>query len=180
MVEFQVPFFCQIHFGQMVFLWSPFLNGLSYKVAIAIDRKIIQSRLRISHNLLNFIKNSSSYGSLIRPSLGLLAMLSWILLLFWPEVSQKHKILTVMSPSAGFSVWLSMCLPVRQFPRFFSWNARGRNVDFPISFIWVLRSLSANQLRSPNRITIFGASYTLQECTYHKLCLGIQLIFLWF
>ena len=55
-------FFCQIHFGQVVFLWSPFLNGLSYKVAVALDCKIIQSRLRISRNLISFIEILSSYG----------------------------------------------------------------------------------------------------------------------
>ena len=62
LVEFQVAFFCQIHFGQVVFLRSPFLNGLSYKVAVALDCKIIQSRLRISHNLISFIEILSSYG----------------------------------------------------------------------------------------------------------------------
>ena len=64
LVEFQVQFFCQIHFGQgqVVYLWSPFLNGLCYKVALELDRKIIRSRLRISHNLIRFIAILSCYG----------------------------------------------------------------------------------------------------------------------
>ena len=63
LVEFQMPFFCQIHLGQVVFLCLPFLNGLSYKVAVALDRKIIGSRLRIPHDLINFIEISSLYSS---------------------------------------------------------------------------------------------------------------------
>ena len=57
-----VQFFCQIHFEPVVFFWLPFLNGLSYRVPVALDRKIIWCRLRISCNKISFTEISSSYG----------------------------------------------------------------------------------------------------------------------
>ena len=57
-----VQFSCQIHFEPVVFFWLPFLNGLSYRVLVALDCKIIQCRLRISHNKISFIEIMSSYG----------------------------------------------------------------------------------------------------------------------
>ena len=57
-----VQFSWQIHFEPVVFFWLPFLNGLSYRVLVALDCKIIRCRLRISHNKISFIDISSGNG----------------------------------------------------------------------------------------------------------------------